>query len=57
MYYMSPEVLCQLENPHNTGFNLEKNDVFGLGMIILEMMSLSDLNDCYEYERYIINHR
>jgi hypothetical protein len=57
MYYMSPELLCQLDNPNNAGFNLEKNDVFGLGMTVLEMVCLSPLDDCYDYGRYKVKHR
>jgi serine/threonine protein kinase len=42
-YYLSPELLNQIDNPYSVGYSLEKSDVFSLGMIALEMALLEQL--------------
>lgn len=56
--YLSPELMNLLKSPNSfQKVNAFKSDVFTLGMILLEMLSLKTMDSVFDYEKYEIRER
>jgi hypothetical protein len=54
--YLPSELLAKLKHrDHNPVHNPYKNEVFSLGMSLIEAVNFSDISKCYENGDFIVN--
>lgn len=55
--YLSPDLLTNLkQRDMHPDHNPRLSDIFALGMICLEMATLTDINMCYNFTEFCLNY-
>lgn len=55
--YLAPELLTSLKKRQtNPELEFQACDIFSLGMICLEMATLTNVNNCYNFKNFQVNY-